>query len=120
MTDKWAVAEGPRSLQHTAENARSALYVRSIRQVCTAGGCFRNPHGQFLLTPGVDLASQLWVNSCRLCDKPILDERSPIGQWIFRGQWPIVCEISPMISYDGENLEPLVKGKCFDCRVVMV
>lgn len=73
-------------------SARHALISFHQRLVAAAGGTFTDKDGREL--PLVNNNSQNW-------------------------ETPIVCEISPTVSYCGENLEQLVKGKKFTSPLLL-
>ncbi|KZS20840.1 UDP-N-acetylhexosamine pyrophosphorylase-like isoform X1 [Daphnia magna] len=93
----------------TPTTARLALYSLHQRQVLAAGGIFVDDEGMRLplipsaipTVPGQEAISKNETNN------------NEIQKTCSRREEPLICEISPLVSYNGEGLEALVKGKKF-------
>lgn len=91
---------GPAAKKDTAVTARRALYDVHRSLITKAGG-------QIITTTG---------RTSRSSYSPLIRD----GIWM--AQLPdqeVVVEISPLVSYDGEGLEPLVAGKTFEPPVII-
>ncbi|XP_037093480.1 UDP-N-acetylhexosamine pyrophosphorylase-like [Pollicipes pollicipes] len=84
----------------TPTTARLALCSLHQRYVLAAGGQFVDELGE----PIPLMPSPAAING----DEANNNEAQQA--WL-KGEEPIICEISPLVSYAGEGLEPLVKGK---------
>jgi len=88
----------------TPTTSRHSIFNFHMRKVLNAGGVFKNedgspiPHIQRLCSNGKGDASE--TNGNGTSHREDSDE-------------PVVCEISPLLSYAGEGLDDLVKGKEF-------
>ncbi|XP_043212863.1 UDP-N-acetylhexosamine pyrophosphorylase-like, partial [Amphibalanus amphitrite] len=86
----------------TPTTARLALCSLHQRYVLAAGGQFVTENGEPLpLMP-----------SPAAVDGEEANNNEAQKAWLQREQ-PLLCEISPLVSYAGEGLEPLVSGKKF-------
>lgn len=93
----------------TPTTARLALYSLHQRQVLAAGGTFIDEEGIRLpLIPSV-------VSPVVGQPEIVIGEtnNNEVQKTCSRRKEPLVCEISPLVSYFGEGLESLVKGKKF-------
>nr|CAH0112107.1 unnamed protein product [Daphnia galeata] len=92
----------------TPTTARLALYSLHQRQVLAAGGIFVDDEGIRLpLIPSVPTVADSEAISKNETNN------NEIQKTCSRREEPLVCEISPLVSYAGEGLEELVKGKKF-------
>lgn len=90
------------SPKDTPTTARLSLYALHRQYIKDAGGRFANETSDTFVS--VDLK-----------DAVIGDEKKDAEEKVTVG----ICEISPLVSYDGEGLEELVAGKIFNGRVVI-
>lgn len=93
----------------TPTTARLALYSLHQRQVLAAGGTFIDEEGIRLPLIPSEIAP--------IVGKPEITvgetNNNEVQKTCSSREEPLVCEISPLVSYFGEGLESLVKGKKF-------
>uniref|UniRef100_T1J9G2 UDP-N-acetylglucosamine diphosphorylase n=1 Tax=Strigamia maritima TaxID=126957 RepID=T1J9G2_STRMM len=96
----------------TPSTARHALYSLHQRQILQAGGKFVDDEGVLIpLIPSSATGNGNRANSNgngETCDTKHDSQKSYL-----KYEAPFICEISPLVSYAGEGLEELVKGKKF-------
>lgn len=91
----------------TPTTARLSLFSLHQRLVLAAGGTFIDEEGEALpLIPSTTQSTKTAANANEANNNEVQKECSSRED-------PLVCEISPLVSYAGEGLEPLVKGKKF-------
>jgi len=100
-------------VKDTPTTARLALYSLHQRQVLAAGGIFVDEQGERLpLIP----SPKTMQNGHKSDGATITNgetNNNQVQKTCSRSEEPLVCEISPLVSYDGEGLETYVKGKKF-------
>merc|ERR1712071_449980 len=90
--------------------ARLALFSLHQRQVLAAGGIFVDEQGERLpLIPSTTMKNGHNSDDATISNGET--NNNQVQKTCSRREDPLVCEISPLVSYDGEGLEAYVKGK---------
>lgn len=92
----------------TPTTARMALSSLHQRQILAAGGQFVDAEGAKL--PLIPSSLNATNDKTALVNETNNNDIQKCGS---RRQEPLVCEISPLVSYAGEGLDQLVRGKQF-------
>ncbi|XP_076355129.1 UDP-N-acetylhexosamine pyrophosphorylase-like isoform X3 [Tachypleus tridentatus] len=102
----------------TPTTARHALFNLHQRYVLSAGGKFVDEDGTLIpLIPSLSTTQKSSLNST--CKETGLGDDTDSQKYYQKYQGPVVCEISPLLSYDGEGLHELVNGKKFTPPLVL-